>query len=137
MRKKNSPQYHSKKHPNTRGPQSSPSHGHTIANYETHTNSLSRGDTQEEKRDFYEFICCVDKMRRKERQGKAEKKKKSEDQRERGGTWELKRIEICCEIGKGKRRQKITLYFVQSLGNEKEEKTREKRVALWEENRNL
>ena len=87
MRKKNSLQYHSQKHLNTRGPQSSPSHGHTIANYETHTNSLSRGSTQEEKRDFYEFICCVEKMRRerlKERQGKAEKKKKSEDQKERG-----------------------------------------------------
>ena len=80
-------------------PQSSPSHGHTIANYETYTNSLSRGSTQKEKRDFYEFICCVDKMRRerlKERQGKAEKKKKSEDQRERGGTWELKRRDLLC-----------------------------------------
>ena len=45
MRKKNSPQYHSQKHPNTRGP-----HPHTVtplqnANYEIHTNS-------EEKRDL-------------------------------------------------------------------------------------
>ena len=49
----------------------------------------------------------------------------------------MKRREICCDIGKGERRQKITLYFVQSLGNEKEEKTREKRAALWEEKRDL
>ena len=67
MRKKNSSQYHSKKHPTTRG-----SHPHTIANSEIHTNSLSRGGTQEEKRDFDEFNCCVDKMRREK---KKEKKK--------------------------------------------------------------
>ena len=38
--KKNSPQYHSQKHPTTRGP-----HPHTIANSEIHTNSVSRGGT--------------------------------------------------------------------------------------------
>ena len=53
----------------------SPSHGHTIANYEIHTNSLSRGGTQEEKRDFYEFICCVDKMRRERKIGNSRKEK--------------------------------------------------------------
>ena len=54
---------------------SSPLHGHTIANYETHTNSLSRGGTQEEKRDFYEFIYCVDKMSRERKIGKSRKEK--------------------------------------------------------------
>jgi hypothetical protein len=49
----------------------------------------------------------------------------------------LKIREICCDIGKGERRQKITLYFVQTLGNEKEEKTREKMAALWEKKRDL
>ena len=49
----------------------------------------------------------------------------------------MKKREICCNIGKGKRRQKITLYFVQALGNEKEKKTREKKAALWEEKRDL
>jgi hypothetical protein len=58
MRKKNSPQYYSKKHPTTRGP-----HLHTIANSEIHTNSVSRVALRK-MRDFDEFICCVDKMRR-------------------------------------------------------------------------
>ena len=70
MRKKNSPQYHSQKHATTRGP-----HPHIIANSEIHTNSLSRGSTQEEKRDFDEFICCVDKMRRER---KIRKRKRSQ-----------------------------------------------------------
>jgi hypothetical protein len=38
--KKNSPQYHSKKHPTMRVP-----HPHTIANSEIHTNSASKGGT--------------------------------------------------------------------------------------------
>ena len=87
MRKKNSPQYHSQKHPTTRGP-----HPHTIANFEIHTNSVSRGGTQEEKRDFDEFICCVDKMRRERNIGKRKSKfvlctilgnKKEEETREK------------------------------------------------------
>ena len=58
-------------------------------------------------RDFDEFICCVDKMRRER------------------------------NIGKRKGSQKISLYFVQSLGNEKEKETREQRErgGIWEEER--
>ena len=52
--------------PTTKGP-----HPHTIAivNSEIHT---SRG-TQEEKRDFFELMFCVDKMRRKRKIGKNKK----------------------------------------------------------------
>jgi hypothetical protein len=64
MRKKNSPQYHSQKHPTTRGP-----HPHTIANSEIHTNLVSRAALRK-MRDFDEFICCVDKMRRERNIGK-------------------------------------------------------------------
>ena len=69
MRKKNSPQYYSKKHSTTRGP-----HPHTIANSEIHTNSLS--STQKEKRDFDELMCCVDKMRRERKIGKIKRSQK-------------------------------------------------------------
>ena len=83
MRKKNSPQYHSQKHPNTRGP-----HPHTVTPLQImkFTLTLKRGE-----------ICCVDKMGRERKIGKSRKEKEVRrlDFREKGAAiWELKRREI-------------------------------------------
>jgi hypothetical protein len=82
MRKKNSPQYHSQKHPNTRGP-----HPHIVtplANYEIHTNSVTLKRRE---------ICCVDKMGRERKIGKSRKEKEVRRRfREKGAAiWKLKR----------------------------------------------
>ena len=61
MRKKNSPQYHSQKHPNMRG-----SHPHTVTPLQImkFTLTLKRRE-----------ICCVDKMGRERNIGKSQKEK--------------------------------------------------------------
>ena len=118
MRKKNSPQYHFQKHPNTRGPQL-----HMVIPLQImkFTLTLKRRE-----------ICCVDKMGRKRKIGKSRKEKEVRTQKikEKGAAiWELKRIEICCDIGKGKRWQKITLYFVLwEMKKKKRLESREKRL---------
>jgi hypothetical protein len=82
MRKKNLPQYHSKKHPNMRGP-----HPHTVTPLQImkFTLTLKRRE-----------ICCVDKMGR---EGKIRKSRKEKEVRRRfrkkgAAIWELKRREI-------------------------------------------
>ena len=79
MRKKNSPQYHSKKHPNTRG-----SHPHTVTPLQImkFTLTLKRRE-----------ICCVDKMGRERKIGKSRKEKEVRRRfREKGvEIWKLKR----------------------------------------------
>jgi hypothetical protein len=78
MRKKNSPQYHSQKHPNTRGPQP-----HTVTPLQImkFTLTLKRRE-----------ICWVDKMGRERKIGKSRKEKEVRRRfREKGAAiWELK-----------------------------------------------
>ena len=71
-------------------------------------------------------------MGRKRKIGKSRKEKEVRTQKikEKGAAiWELKKREICCDIGKGKRRQKITLYFVLwEMKKKKRLESREKRL---------
>ena len=103
MRKKNSPQYHFQKHPNTRG-----SHPHTVTLLQIMKYTLT--------------------LKRKEK----EARRRFIEKGWQFGNWRVKRrlesSEICCELwftdlGKGKTKTKNNF----TLENEKEKRTREYR----------
>ena len=102
MRKKNSLQYHSQKHPNTRGP-------HTVTPLQ-----IMKFTPTPKRRE----ICCVDKMGRERKIGKSRKEKKKKKVRrgfkeKEAAIWELKRrvLRFVVIWERKKKTKKITLYF--------------------------